>query len=198
MAVMKDSLALDVLHALDLFALERMPDYTFVAITPPPAWITHILSVADAGAPMTLAAAFPYLERFLSQAEAFWREGTGRSMLSGSFVAAGASEELLLRACALNLGPRSVLVLERLRGEADIRQILQKSRENKLQEERLQKKLDALRAPVATISRLVKKLLETDLTAAQRELADGITRSIEGVQSVTAADVSTDSRTTRS
>jgi hypothetical protein len=198
MAVMKDSLALDVLHALDLFALERMPEYTFVAITPPPAWITHILSVADAGAPMTLAAAFPYLERFLSQAEAFWREGTGRSMLSGSFVAAGASEELLLRACALNLGPRSVLVLERLRGEADIRQILQKSRENKLQEERLQKKLDALRAPVATISRLVKKLLETDLTAAQRELADGITRSIEGVQSVTAADVSTDSRTTRS
>jgi hypothetical protein len=193
---MTDSLPLDVLHALDLFALERMPDYTFVAITPPPAWITHILS--DAGEPMTLAAAFPYLERFLSEAEVFWREATARSLLSGSFVAAGASEELLLRACALNLGPRSVLVLERLRGEADIRQILQKSRENKLQEERLQQKLDALRAPVATMSRLVKGLLDTDLTPAQRELADGITRSLERVERVAAADVTKESRTTRS
>jgi hypothetical protein len=198
MDVTKDSLALDVLHALDLFALERMPDYTFVAITPPPAWITHILSIADAGEPMTLAAAFPYLERFLSEAEAFWREGTVRSMLSGSFVAAGASEELLLRACALNLGPRSVLVLERLRGEADIRQILQKSRENKLQEERLQKKLDALRAPVATISRLVKGMLETDLTAAQREIAGGISHALERIERLAAADASKESRNTPS
>jgi hypothetical protein len=181
---MKDSLPLDLVRALDLFAIERKPDHTFLAVTPPPVWVRHVLSAASAGQPLTLADAFPYLDRFLSDAEAFWREGTGHSILSGPFVAAGPSEELLLRACALNLGAHSILVLERLRGDADIRDILQKSRDNKLAQERLQKQLDALQTPLATLLRLVKELLATDLTDSQRELADGLTRALGRVEGV--------------
>ena len=179
---MKDSLLLDLVHALDMFALERMPDHTFIAVTPPPAWVTHVWAISQVGEPLTITNAFPFLERFLSEADAFWRAGMPRTLLSGSFVAAGVSEELLLRACALNLGPRSVLVLERLKGEADVRQVLQKSRENKLLEEQLHQRLDAVRTSASAASKLLAQLMQTESTAVPRELVEKIASALASVE----------------
>lgn len=179
------SLLLDVVQALELFVLERLPNYTFLPLAPPPVWVSRVFALTDQGAPVTFANTFPFLEPFLTEADAVWREGTASSLFSGSFVAPGEPVDVLLRACAMNLGGRHILVLERLHGDADVRPVLQKSRENKLQEERLLRQLEALRAPVATLSTLVSRLRDTDLTSAQRDLVDGISKTVSRVQSVT-------------
>src|SRR5262245_10252 len=181
---MRDSLPLDVIQALEMFALERRSDYTYAPVTPPPAWFRHILPLTEATGPLTLGAILPFLERFLSEAEAFWREGTRRSLVSGSFAAPGGSEDVLLRACALNIGPRSALVLERLRGQEDLRDVLQKARENKLEHEQVVKRLESLRAPVGSLSKLTHELGQTGLTSAQRELVDGIITAAARVDAV--------------
>jgi hypothetical protein len=181
---MKESLTLEVLHALDLAVFERMPDLVFIAVTPPPAWVKYALAAASEGQPLTLGLAFPFLDRFLTEAETFWRQGTERSILSGPFVVPWLSGEALARAWALNLGPRNILVLERLKGEADPRALLQTARENKLEQERLQRQVESLQTPLATLVRLVKELLATEPTAAQRELADRVSRALAKIESV--------------
>ncbi len=179
---MRDPLLTDLFHALDLFVAERQADSSFVAVTPPPKWLAQFLVAVTDGGPVTIAQAFPYLDSFLSEAETFWREGTERRLVSGAFTAATASEELLLRASALNVGVHSVLVLARLRGDADARPLLQQARENALRHERTREQLDALKEPVKTLSRLTSELLETDLTSGQRALAEGISAATGRVQ----------------
>ena len=181
---MQDSLPLDLVQALELFALERRSDYTFVPVTPPPAWFRH--AVPDVKGPIALADVLPFLERFLKDAETFWHEGTRRSLLSGGFTTSSEGEEVLLRACALNVGPRSVLVLERLRGQEDMRAVLQKARDNKLEHERVIKRLESLRSPLTTLARLTKDLGQTELTGAQRELLDAISKALSRIEGITA------------
>jgi hypothetical protein len=179
---MRDPLLTDLFHALDLFVAERQADSSFMAITPPPKWLAQFLVAAADGGPVTIAQAFPYLDGFLSEAEMFWREGTERHLVSAPFTAAGASEELLLRASALNVGVHGVLVLARLRGDADTRPLLQQARENALRHERIREQLDSLKEPARILSQLTRELLETDLTNAQRALAEGISAATGRVQ----------------
>jgi hypothetical protein len=173
---MRDALLTDILHALDLFVAERQADSSFVAVTPPPKWLTERLVGAADGGPITMAQAFPYLESFLSDAERFWRAGTERTLVSGLFTVAvaGTTEEMLLRASALNVGVHCLLVLARLRGEADIRPLLQHARESMLDHEHAVKQLHALKEPIDLLSKLTAELLETNLTSAQRTLAEAI------------------------
>jgi hypothetical protein len=184
--LMRDPLLTDLFHALDLFVAERLPDSSFVAVTPPPKWLTQFLVAATDGGPVTIAQAFPYLDSFLSDAETFWQDGTESPLVSGPFTVAGQTEEVLLRASALNVGVHSLLVLARLRGDADVRPLLQHARENALEHERIVKHLDALKEPLKTLSRLTRELLETDLTSAQRALAEGINVASVRVQGVVA------------
>lgn len=178
---MNDSLLFDLIRGLDLFGVERMPDSSFSALSPPPAWLAPILrDVPDA--PRTLGQAFPFLDNFLTDAERFWRAGVEQCLRSAPFTATVPAGELLLRATALNLGAHRVLVLERLTGDADTRPVLQKARENKLLQERLARQVADVRKPVASIARLAGELLETELTAAQRELAEAMGREIERVR----------------
>ena len=170
---MSADLLSEVFHTLDLFVVERMPDSSFIAVTRHPGWLVPILATAG-NIPTTLAQTFPFLDSFLRDAEAFWHSGTDRRVTSGAFVVDGRSGELLIRASALNLGGRCVLVLERLRGEADSRPLLQKARETTLQQEQLSQQIGTLQNSMATIARLAAELLDTDLTAAQRHQAERI------------------------
>jgi hypothetical protein len=177
----RDSLPLDLVQAMDLLAVERTDYYAFIQIAPAPAWAVRILA-ARRGEPLSLASAFPYLDRFITEAEAFWREGTDRVLLSAPFVAQDGEEELLLRATALNLGPRSVLVIERLRGDADTRGMLQTARENRLIQERLQRQVDTARPLVASLAIELEKLLET-IGDAQRPAVERVKRDLAKLQS---------------
>ena len=170
----RDSLPFDLVQAMDLLAVERTDYYAFVQLAPAPAWAVRILA-AKKGEPLSLASAFPYLDRFITEAEAFWRESTERMLLSAPFVAQDGEEEILLRATALNLGPRSVLVIERLRGDADTRGVLQTARENRLIQERLQRQVDTVKPLVASLGGEIDRLLES-VGDAQRSAAERIKR----------------------
>jgi hypothetical protein len=172
--LMRDPILTDAFYALDLFVAERLPNSSFVALTPPPRWLTRFLSSAAEGAPITIVQVFPFLAGFLTEAETFWREGTTRSMTSGPFAIDAAGGELLLRAWALNVGVNTLLVLARLQGEADTRPVLQKARDNALAHERLLRQVGATDAPLRELSRLAGELLAGDLTPAQRAVAENI------------------------
>ena len=177
----RDSLPLDLVQAMDLLAVERTDYYAFVQIAPAPAWAVRILA-AKRGEPLSLASAFPYLDRFITEAEAFWRDGTDRVLLSAPFIAQDGDEEILLRATALNLGPRSVLVIERLRGDADTRGVLQTARDNRLIQERLQRQVDTVKPLVASLGNEVERLLES-VGDVQRSAADRIKRDLAKLRS---------------
>jgi hypothetical protein len=166
----------DLIQALELFGMERRPDSSIVAITPPPAWLTPILEAAG-DAPFSLSQAFPFLDGFMREAEAMWHDDTASRIVSGAFTAVVGSDELLLRASALRLGTRCVLVLERLHGDADARLLLQRARENKLDYERLLRQIDTLQTSMTSMARLARELLQTELTARQRDLAERISQT---------------------
>jgi hypothetical protein len=168
---MSDPLLIDVFHALDLFVAERLPNSSFVALTTPPRWLTRFLASESERAPVTIVQAFPFLGGFLTEAEAFWRDGVRHSITSGPFAVDDVSGELLLRAWALNVGVNTLLVLARLQGEADTRPVLQKARDNALAHERVLRQVGATEAPLRELSRLAGELLATDLTPPQRAVA---------------------------
>jgi hypothetical protein len=174
---MSVDLLAEVMQALELFGMERRPDSSIVAISPPPPWLTPILEAAG-DTPFSLAQAFPFLDDFMREAEAMWHDGAASRVVSGAFTAAAGADQLLLRASALALGNRSVLVLERLHGDADARPLLQRARENKLESERLVRQVDALKTTLATAARLAEALLDTELPLKQRELAERISRTV--------------------
>jgi hypothetical protein len=181
-ALMRDPILTDVFHALDLFVAERLPNSSFVALTPPPRWLTRFLSSTAEGAPITLVQAFPFLGGFLTEAEGFWRDGASRSMTSGPFAVDDPGGELLLRAWALNVGVNTLLVLARLKGEADTRPMLQTARDNALAHEKAVRQIGATDAPLRELSRLAGELLATDLTAAQRTVAERIEGAVRRAQ----------------
>ena len=187
---MSDDLVPDLLHlfhALELFAGERRPDSSIVAMTHPPAWLTPILDAAR-GAPFHVGEAFPFLEGFLRDAERFWNTGGKGRIISGVFTAGSGADEIMLRASALNLGLRCVMVLEPLRGEADTRHVLQKARENKLEYEQLARRLETVKASLSTIAKIAGELRATELTSSQRDLAERIENASARAQSVVAGD----------
>lgn len=177
---MSDPILADLIQALDLFVMERTPESSFQAITDAPEWLAPAVAVF-AQEPKTLSQVFPFLDGFLREAEAFWHEGTKSLLMSGLFAAAGPEAEVLVRASALNVGARHIMVLERLRGEADTRPMLQKARENKLEQERLARRLADAQKPIATMARLTRDLLATDLTTAQRTTVEALAAQLQAL-----------------
>ena len=65
---------------------------------------------------------------------------------------------MLLRATAITMQTRPLLVIERLTGDADTRPILQKAREHLLDREQLARQAAAVHAPAAAIDKAIKEL----------------------------------------
>jgi hypothetical protein len=182
---MSEDLLPDLFRALELFAIERRPDSSIVAITAPPSWLTPILDPSRDAA-FHVGEAFPFLENFLRDAEVFWNAGTSGRLVSAAFSADSGGFDVVLRATALNLGNRCVMVLEPLHGDADTRPLLQKARENKLEYERLARRIESVQAALSTISKIATDLGATGLTDTQRELAERIGTASRRAQNVAA------------
>ena len=171
---MSDTLLANVLRALDVAVVERLPDSRFQMVGSSPEWLEAAFDRAPAGARHTLAGALPFLDHFLQQADAAWHDrGTARAD-SGPFTAQIGGDEALLRATALTLEHRSLLVIERLTGDADTRPILQKAREQMLATEQLTRHAAAVHPPASAISRVADELAAADLSPAHRALADAL------------------------
>jgi hypothetical protein len=181
-----DTVLSDVIQALGLAVIERLPNSTYHLLTASPHWLTGAFEAAPAGAQGTLAGALPFLDHFLNQAETAWYEGPPATAESGPFAARVSGEDLLLRATAFTIGRRRLLVLERLTGEADTRPILQRAREHLLEAERLTRQIGTVHAPAAAIERELSALSATSLSADQQRIVDALRQASAKVQAAMA------------
>lgn len=150
-----------LMSILDIVVLERLPGGAFkrLANDPAPSWFTEAFSSVLEDSPATLAQAFPVLDPFLSEAEAFWgRTNYGR--LDGeAFVVAGpGGRNLPLVTVAVALDGRHFLLLHRATAFDDRQEILQRARERALEHEAVVRRIDDLRRPFTRLNRLVGEL----------------------------------------
>ena len=131
----EQSIGSDVFAVLGILVLEREAGGRFRRIGPAPAWFTSLRPGADAGhEELKRAIAFPFLENFLLDAEAFWTStGAGR-LRSGLWAETGPlGEEVQLEATAVCLGPRKIVLIENQTLFHDEKQaMLQKARTSTL------------------------------------------------------------------
>jgi hypothetical protein len=158
-----DSLFPDLFRELDLAVIEHLDDGRFVLLTTSPAWLDRAFASAPAGSQLTLGGAFPFLEDVVHQAIGAWQAGPHASMVFGPYAATVDGDELLLRATALTMADRMLLVLDRLVGVADARPMLQKARERMLEGEQLARRVAAVHAPAAAVDRAVRAIADEDL-----------------------------------
>jgi hypothetical protein len=175
----------DILAGLELVVFERLPDGVFLRVAPgrPPEWFSRLLVDGAPDAQTTLAAAFPFLERFLPEAEAAWRHGDLRRMRSDPFtVTDPAGTEIGLLASAIAVGNRRFLVLEKSADVDERQRMLQRAREDALAHEDHVRRTGALMTPVTAALTLARQLgAETGLSAGQRQLVSELTAQLAGL-----------------
>ena len=169
---MSDAMMDEGLFALEVAVIERLADERFEIRGKSPAWLEAAFDAAPAGARHTLGGALPFLDDFLRQADVAWHNrGTARAT-SGPFAIDVGQNTWLLRASAMTVADRSILVLERLTGDADSRPILQKAREQMLATESLTRQASGVHTRVAAIAKAAGELGKSELAPAHRALVD--------------------------
>ena len=170
---MTSSVLAEILARLDLIVFERLPEGGFLRIAPPqlPPWFGPPFIQATGNEPLTLAEAFPFLERFLVDAEQVWQEpGEGR-LRSEPFTATDpAGREVALVASAIAFGTRGFLILELLFDFEERRRTLQTAREQALAHEAHVRRTGALLPSVETVQRLAQQLVAGGLSPEQEQL----------------------------
>ena len=184
---MSESLLPGLLRALGLVVVERLPNSAFHLVTPPPDWLAAVVDAAESGAQRTLGGTFPFLDQFLQQAETAWQDGPEATAASGPFAASIEGDELLLRATAMTVEQRKLLVIERLTGDADTRPILQKAREHALEHEQLARQISHLQAPAAVLQEGLQHLRSLSLTAEQGAVVERVLQASREVQTAMAS-----------
>jgi hypothetical protein len=179
---MTDGVLADLFQALNLVAIERQPDHSYYLLTPAPKWLSGALDSAPVGERNTLGGAFPFLDDFLRQADGAWQAGAHASIVSSPFVATVDGDELLLRATALTVSGRALLVVERLVGAADTRPILQKAREHMLESEHITRQISRLHVPADTIAKAVTELRATPLATYESPLVERLATAVAALQ----------------
>jgi HD-GYP domain-containing protein (c-di-GMP phosphodiesterase class II) len=133
-----------VLSGLDMVALKREHDETFLLLTQPTAWFSALLGATPAaGARLSLRGASDYLDHFLFDAAEFWQRTMPGRARSGPWLEPQSSgERCALEAQALLHNNEEFLILEHL-GEAYAAQVrvLQSARDHLLNEEALEREV---------------------------------------------------------
>ena len=174
---MIDPVFTDLVAALDLVVLERLPEGVFqLAVgTLPPAWFAHLFREAAHGEPVTVASAFPFLDTFLAEAERFWEMPRGGRLRSDPFVVTDRSGgEMALVASALAVGHRQFLIIELPDDFEGRRRALQSAREHVLAHEQFVRRVSALVEPASDAARLSGELIDSGLTPRQHSLAAAV------------------------
>lgn len=141
---MSEALLTDLLAALDVMVVERLPEGSFSVIGNTPAWFAWLYNDAAADPKqLRLDLTSPFLENFLVDAEVFWNESHPGQLKSGSWEEKGPSgKEDHLEAAALCLGERKILLIELLGvAHEERRRLLQIAREKALLQTQLIKEI---------------------------------------------------------
>lgn len=171
----------DVIARLDLAVFEQVAEGVFLRLAPagPPGWLSEVLPEAPRNAPMVLAQAFPFLERFMGDAERLWHDGAGPRVRSDVFTSPGASgRDVAIVATAIAVDARRFLVLESPAAFAEWQRALQCARDQALGHEDHLRRTAALRGPVEAAQQLVHRLSSGEVSAEQRQVVDALTAQL--------------------
>jgi PAS domain S-box-containing protein len=154
-------IASSLFNLLDVLALERLDDGSFILIGDVPAWFERIYPGAFSSAEgFSLTEKLVFLQSFLSEAEEFWLANASGRLKSGSWSETDASGvEHNLEASAVSLGDSKVLLIEPLKfTHEEMQTIVQKAREKSLDFQRLARAEEALRKSEAKIRALLNAI----------------------------------------
>lgn len=172
-----DPLIGEVIRALDMAVLEWQLDQSYRPLSGTPRWFTGTVPWAS----------LPFLQHFVDEARRFLHDHIGGVMASDQFTVQSNAEELLLRARALKVDRRLVIVIERLEGAADTRPVLRQARQQALDYETLSEKARSVHAPLEKAARAVEDLQRGILSEAQRPVVEALSRSLTALQTIATA-----------
>ena len=167
----------EVIQALDMAVVEWQLDQSYQPLSSTPRWFTGTVPWSS----------LPFLQLFVDEARRFLHDHIGGVIASDQFTVQNDSEELLLRARALKVDRRLVIVIERLQGAADIRPILRQARQQALDHETLTEQARSVHAAIEKVARAVENLQSSAISDAQRPLVEALTRSLTALQATAAA-----------
>lgn len=130
---------------LETTVLARTPSGAFRLVGAPPAWLLRFIGTAPGTeADLDLAAASPFLDNFLIDAETFWARRHEGQLSSGPWTeVAPDGVEWTLEATALWLHQQALLLLHAPRFDLSVAQrLLQQGREQRLDYERLRREIE--------------------------------------------------------
>jgi hypothetical protein len=172
-----DPLIDEVIQALDMAVVEWQLDQSYRPLSSTPRWFIGTVPWSS----------LPFLQLFVDEARRFLHDHIGGVMASDQFTVQSDAEELLLRARALKVDGRLVIVIERLEGAADIRPILRQARQQALDYETLTEQARSVHAALENVVRAVESLQRSAMSDAQRPIVEALSRSLTALQGAAAA-----------
>jgi hypothetical protein len=173
-----DPIFVDLLAALDIVIMERLQDRSFRVLGPIPEWFVPIHTASSGGDTPELERAFPFLDHFLEEAAAFWREpGEGR-LRSGPYTAKDPyGVEFHFEVSTVLADRRIFLLFHLLRDFEETRHVYQKARERTLELQKVGIRRSALLEKAVALTGQVDALLATPLSPEQTPMAENIRRT---------------------
>lgn len=177
---MADPIFVDLLAALDIVIMERLQDRSFHVLGPIPDWFVPIHTASSGGDTPALERAFPFLDHFLEEAAAFWRQpGEGR-LRSGPYTAKDTyGVEFHFEVSTVLADRRIFLLFHLLRDFEETRHVYQRARERTLALQKVGIKRSALLSKATTLAKEVESLKATSLSPEQAAMAAKIQRTGE-------------------
>lgn len=177
---MADSIYVDLLAALDIVIMERLPDRSFRVLGPIPDWFMPIHTASSGGDTPELERAFPFLDHFLEEAAAFWRQPGEGQLRSGPYTAKDPyGVEFHFEVSTVLADRRIFLLFHLLRNFEETRHVYQKARERTLELQKVGIKRTALLSMATALVKQVESLMATPLSPEQAPMAEKLRRTSE-------------------
>lgn len=143
---MEDSIAAQLVAALNILALEQISEEGFKLVAAVPSWLRHFdAQPAIAGKIFQPGELFPFLDAFIFDAESHWESEDEDWLRSGPWTESDlAGNEYALEASARLINGRRIMIVEHLGNEyEEKKELLQQLREQKLTDSSMIKKIRA-------------------------------------------------------
>jgi hypothetical protein len=175
-----NSTFVDLVAALDLVAIERLPNGYLTVHGRVPAWFQALAPGVTGSGPLTLERAAPFIQTFVEEAARFWWADHQGRLRSGPCAATDESgTEFHYEAIALSMGLRRFLLIERLADFAETQRVLQIARDQALAQEQAGVRRQVLAKHADKLLRLIGSLDGAALAPPQADVVARIKREGE-------------------